>query len=1003
MFQHHLTLYVFKSQTHEKRSPDFRKIHMSQECGSVISKLLFVKLFFFLCDVDQTRPFPFSAKYFFLVFKDKIDIHLLLRLCLIFNLFFNHCYLKNYCHGDAVAMVTQLFYSYGHFCCRHPWEVIVTFSTLTICILSMEPTFGDRNRRCIWRCQCPPTETPDKDLDVVLVTVTRCMALLYVYHQFRKLYRLGSKYLIGIAGLFTVFSSVVYCSSILKFFKGNFSELNEAMPLFLLLVDLSKAALLAQFALSSASQEVCENIAKGMAVLGPAITLDTLVESLVIGVGTLSGIKKLEDMCCLAVLSALVNYVVFMTFFPACLSLVLELSKTRGESDHTWHLSHIRNTLEKEGEQKPNPVLLRVKVIMSAGLVLVHLHSHWPMMTKQCPVVEPHENIVDTSFPSISSLVDKNSTFEDFYRWFSVNQEQLVMAILASALAIKYIFFEHKEDIQEKIAEATCVRHSGELERNNSITNSTPSTPGLSFYRQTSYLTNIGSPTSPGCFQPYVSMSPGVSSFPTSPFYYRSFSFAVSEQEKHLINKEVQTDIVEDGKATSNSVVCLPVETRSVPDCIRILNSSEGPQKLTDQEILTLVEYKYIAPYKLESVLNNPERGVAIRRQLITKSSNCSNGLNDLPYEHYDYSLVMGACCENVIGYVPIPVGVAGPLVLDGQKYQVPMATTEGCLVASANRGCRALILSGGVRSYIVSDGMTRGPVVRLPTAQQAVTVMKWLQRKDNQEALKHSFDSSSRFARLQKLQVRVAGRYLFIRFVAGTGDAMGMNMISKGTELALKKLHKIFPDLEILSLSGNYCTDKKPSAVNWILGRGKCIVCEAEISQKVVTEVLKTTVQSLVDVNISKNLIGSAVAGSIGGFNAQAANIVSAIFIATGQDPAQNVDSSSCITLMEPSGPSGDNLLITCTMPSIETGTVGGGTVLPPQAACLDLLGVRGPSSTEPGQHAATLARIICGMVLAGELSLMSALAAGHLVSAHLKHNRHHVNEMTKQCSETM
>ncbi|XP_013784164.1 3-hydroxy-3-methylglutaryl-coenzyme A reductase-like [Limulus polyphemus] len=600
-------------------------------------------------------------------------------------------------------MVSQLFYSYGHFCCRHPWEVIVTFSTLTICILSMGPTFGERNSRCRWSYQCPPIETPHKDLDVVLLTVTRCMAVLYVYHQFRKLYRLGSKYLIGISGLFTVFSSFVYCTSILKFFKGNFSELNEALPLFLLLVDLSKAALLAQFALSSASQEeVCENIAKGMAVLGPPITLDTLVETLVIGVGTLSGVKKLEDACCFAVLSALVNYVVFMTFFPACLSLVLELSRNRGENHHTWHLSHVRKMLQQEEEQKPNPVLLRVKVIMSAGLVLVHLHSHWPIMTKQCPVVEQHANIVKGSFLSDHGLLDNSSTFEVFYRWFSVSLEQLVMIILASALAVKYIFFEHREDIQERIAVATGTRPSGGLERNKSVTDSTPSTPGVSFYRQTSCLPNIGSPMSPGCFQPYI--SPGVSSFtgfptspfsysasfPTSPFSYRSFSFTVGEeeQEKQHVNKEVQTDVVED---TETSVVCLPVKPRSIADCVDILKSTEGPQKLTDEEILILVEHKYIAPYKLESVLNNPERGVHIRRQLVTKSSNCSSGLNDLPYEHYDYSLVIGACCENIIGYVPIPVGVAGPLVLDGKKYQVPMATTEGCLVASANRGCRAL------------------------------------------------------------------------------------------------------------------------------------------------------------------------------------------------------------------------------------------------------------------------------------------------------------------------
>merc|ERR1712179_667049 len=136
-------------------------------------------------------------------------------------------------------------------------------------------------------------------------------------------------------------------------------------------------------------------------------------------------------------------------------------------------------------------------------------------------------------------------------------------------------------------------------------------------------------------------------------------------------------------------------------------------------------------------------------------------------------------------------------------------------------------------------------------------------------------------------------------------------------------------------------------------------------------------------------NQTGSAMAGSIGGFNAHAANIVTAIFIATGQDAAQNVGSSNCITLMEPWGPDGRDLYITCTMPSIEVGTVGGGTVLPPQSSCLEMLGVRGSHTTSPGENACQLARVICGAVLAGELSLMSALATGHLVKSHLRHNR--------------
>ena len=128
----------------------------------------------------------------------------------------------------------------------------------------------------------------------------------------------------------------------------------------------------------------------------------------------------------------------------------------------------------------------------------------------------------------------------------------------------------------------------------------------------------------------------------------------------------------------------------------------------------------------------------------------------------------------------------------------------------------------------------------------------------------------------------------------------MGMNMISKATEKALEVLGHEFPEMVGLALSGNYCTDKKPAAINWIEGRGKSVVAEAVIPGKVVKSVLKTTVESLCNVNTKKNLIGSAMAGSVGGFNAHAANILTAVFLATGQDPAQNVESSNCMTLMK-------------------------------------------------------------------------------------------------------
>jgi hydroxymethylglutaryl-CoA reductase (NADPH) len=236
---------------------------------------------------------------------------------------------------------------------------------------------------------------------------------------------------------------------------------------------------------------------------------------------------------------------------------------------------------------------------------------------------------------------------------------------------------------------------------------------------------------------------------------------------------------------------------------------------LSDDEVILLVKNKHIPGYQIEKAVDDPERGVGIRRKILSVEGKLFDALNDLPYKDYDYAKVMGACCENVIGYMPVPVGFAGPLNLDSRHIYVPMATTEGCLVASTNRGCRAL-LKCGITSRVVGDGMTRGPVVRFPSIARASEAMAWMKCSQNFETMKEQFDASSRFARLSKLLIRIAGRHLFVRFEAKTGDAMGMNMVSKGTEMSLKYVQKLFPDMEILSLSGNFCTDKKPAAVNW-------------------------------------------------------------------------------------------------------------------------------------------------------------------------------------------
>ncbi|OAX36835.1 hypothetical protein K503DRAFT_867290 [Rhizopogon vinicolor AM-OR11-026] len=437
---------------------------------------------------------------------------------------------------------------------------------------------------------------------------------------------------------------------------------------------------------------------------------------------------------------------------------------------------------------------------------------------------------------------------------------------------------------------------------------------------------------------------------------------------------------------------------RSLEQCIDIFENGPRPVSaalatLNDEEVILLAQNGKIAAYALEKVLGDLERAVAIRRALISRATSTQSlEYSDVPMHNYDYARVLGACCENVVGYIPIPLGIAGPLNIDGDLVHIPMATAEGTLVASTSRGCKALNAGGGVTTVLINDGMTRGPAIDFPSIVMAAEAKAWIDSEEGFEIIREAFESTSRFAKLQRLKTAMAGRTLFVRFATRTGDAMGMNMISKGTEKALEVVQKHFPEMITLALSGNYCTDKKPAAINWIEGRGKSVVAEAVIPGKIVKSVLKTTVEALCNLNTKKNLVGSAMAGSIGGFNAHAANILTAIFLATGQDPAQNVESSMCMTLMEPTN-DGEDLLMTVSMPSIEVGTVGGGTVLGPQGSILEMLGIKGAHHTAPGQNAQRLACIIAASVMAGELSLLSALAAGHLVRAHLVHNRSQAN----------
>ncbi|PJF19986.1 3-hydroxy-3-methylglutaryl coenzyme A reductase [Paramicrosporidium saccamoebae] len=452
----------------------------------------------------------------------------------------------------------------------------------------------------------------------------------------------------------------------------------------------------------------------------------------------------------------------------------------------------------------------------------------------------------------------------------------------------------------------------------------------------------------------------------------------------------------------------LRTRTRPIePKPVIPLPSDSVIAEASDEQIVDLIESGKIPLYSLERILNDSERGVTVRRryieeQLSKRASNQSSrglsgqsstglseqlpkgsseqpskGLSGLPCLGYEYDQILGRNCENVVGYVPVPVGVAGPIRVDGSEYYVPMSTTEGALVASTSRGCKATSYGGGVTTALLDDGMTRGPVVKFPTLEDALQLCNWISA--NFESLSQVFNGSSRFVVLQKIDTRVVGRLVYLRFKAKTGDAMGMNMISKSSQSALSFLQHEFPLMRVIALSGNFCSDKKSAAVNWVDGRGKSVTAEAFIPAEVVESVLKSNVAAMVEVNTTKNLVGSMVAGSSGsGCNAHAANVVSAMFIALGQDPAQVVTSASCLTLMECCD---EALYVSCTMPCIEVGTVGGGTVLSAQRACLEMLGLE---VVPEGERAALLARLIVATVLAGEISLIASLSEGTLVKAH-------------------
>ena len=388
--------------------------------------------------------------------------------------------------------------------------------------------------------------------------------------------------------------------------------------------------------------------------------------------------------------------------------------------------------------------------------------------------------------------------------------------------------------------------------------------------------------------------------------------------------------------------------------------------------------------HKLDEITGDSEKATEIRRKALEQMHNVS--LDNIGKHSTDVEKAMKKNIENMIGCTQIPLGVTRPLKINGEYangiFNVPLATTEGALVASINRGCKVITEAGGAEVTILDDKMTRAPVFVAPNARKAKEFVTWV--KTNFDEIKKVAEEGSNHLIITNIKTWIIGRNVYLRFTCKTGDAMGMNMVTLGVEKACKYIISKIDYIEWISTSGNFCVDKKPAALNFIEGRGKSVIAEIIIPKEKIRTILKTSPKKMAEVNLRKHLVASAGAGSYG-FNSHFANMIAAIYIATGQDPAHVVSGSIGFTLCELEG---DDLHFSVTLPCVQVGTVGGGTQLGTQKEALELLKIN-ESAEKTGDSAKKLAEIIAATVLAGEISVLGALCEHQLGEAHEKLGR--------------
>lgn len=335
--------------------------------------------------------------------------------------------------------------------------------------------------------------------------------------------------------------------------------------------------------------------------------------------------------------------------------------------------------------------------------------------------------------------------------------------------------------------------------------------------------------------------------------------------------------------------------------------------------------------------------------------------------------------CEQMFGSVPIPVGHAGPLKMAFSNSVVsdvhlPLATTEGALVASVNRGCKAASVAGITISKSVDHGITRSIAFRAASSTRVQELVDLIRKRETE--WKAAGHGTSAHLKILGYDIDIQKQYVFLTIAADTDEAMGMNMVTLAAQAIADWIVSKTEGVKCITVAGNVDSDKKPSKRTHQRGRGYEVIASVTLSKETITDILKSTPADMVAVAKAKLDAGSELAGAIGK-NLHAANIVAALYLATGQDAAHVVEGSLADTTVEETA---SGLKISVRLPAILVGVRGGGTSLPAQTQCRNIL-LKNKSNMPAKKQ---LAEAVAAAVLAGEISLLAAQAAGQLAQAH-------------------